>query len=67
MAKSYEDEVFEIANALKICIKYLPEAEQTETTNKILNNYKKEQMDVFDFKMEQVIKEHRIRKETKNG
>jgi hypothetical protein len=60
MAKSYEDEVFEISSALKICIKYLPKVEQVETTNKILNNYKKEQMDVFDFKMEQLIKEHRI-------
>ena len=60
MAKSYEDEVFEISNALKICIRYLPKVEQVETTNKILNNYKKEQMDVFDFKMEQLIKEHRI-------
>jgi hypothetical protein len=60
MAKSYEDEVFEISNALKVCIKYLPKEEQVGTVNKILNNYKKEQISVFDFKMEQLIKDHRV-------
>tara|TARA_R110000796_G_scaffold252357_3_gene386234 strand:- start:2946 stop:3140 length:195 start_codon:yes stop_codon:yes gene_type:complete len=64
MAKSYDDEVTEIANAIKVVIKYLPKSEQIETTNKIFNQFIKESMDVLDFKLEQLIKDHRLTDET---
>ena len=64
MAKSYDDEVTEIANAIKVVIKYLPKSEQIETTNKIFNQFIKESMDVLEFKLEQLIKDHRLTDET---